>query len=132
MRNIRHVVICLASLLLFATAVQAKERVISEAELVDKATAFWLGQLVGNYLGLPFENKYVEDPLPILVDRIYTYADDEELLINRDDHRGHIPYVAVGLGGAFSDDDTDIEFVTLHAVEKYGLDITHAEITEEW
>ena len=132
MRHIRHVVICLASLLLFATAVQAKERVISEAELVDKATAFWLGQLVGNYLGLPFENKYVEEPLPILVDRIYTYADDEELLINREDHRGHIPYVAVGLGGAFSDDDTDIEFVTLHAVEKYGLDITHAEITEEW
>ena len=99
MRHIRPVVICLASLLLFAPAVQAEERVISEAELVDKATAFWLGQLVGNYLGLPFENNYVEEPLPILVDRIYTYADDEELLINRQDHRGHIPYVAVGLGG---------------------------------
>ena len=132
MRHIRPVVICLASLLLFAPAVQAEERVISEAELVDKATAFWLGQLVGNYLGLPFENNYVEEPLPILVDRIYTYADDEELLINRQDHRGHIPFVAVGVGGAFSDDDTDIEFVTLHAVEKYGLDITHAEITEAW
>jgi hypothetical protein len=34
--------------------------------------------------------------------------------------------------GAYSDDDTDIEFVTLHAVEKYGLDLTHAEITEMW
>ena len=36
------------------------------------------------------------------------------------------------LGGAFSDDDTDIEFVTLHAVEKYGLDITYPEITQMW
>jgi hypothetical protein len=34
--------------------------------------------------------------------------------------------------GAWSDDDTDIEFVTLHAVEKYGLDITYPEITEMW
>ena len=36
------------------------------------------------------------------------------------------------LGGAFSDDDTDIEFVTLHAVEKYGLDITYPEIPQMW
>jgi hypothetical protein len=34
--------------------------------------------------------------------------------------------------GAWSDDDTDIEFVTLHAVEKYGLDINYQEITEMW
>ena len=132
MRHIQRVVICLVVPLLFAAVVRAEERAISETELVDKATAFWLGQLVGNYLGLPFENKYVDEPLPMLVDRIYTYADDEELQINREDHRGHIPYVCVAVGGAFSDDDTDIEFVTLHAVEKYGLDITHAEITEMW
>jgi ADP-ribosylglycohydrolase len=34
--------------------------------------------------------------------------------------------------GAIGDDDTDIEFVTLHAVEKYGLDITYPEITQMW
>jgi hypothetical protein len=34
--------------------------------------------------------------------------------------------------GAFSDDDTDIELVTLHAVEQHGLDITYAEITQAW
>jgi len=126
------VVVCLAVILLVVVVVRAEERSISEAELVDKATAFWLGPLVGNYLGLPFENKYVDEPLPMLVDRIYTYADDEELQINREDHRGFIPFLAVGVGGAFSDDDTDIEFTTLPAVEKYGLDITHAEITEVW
>jgi hypothetical protein len=40
--------------------------------------------------------------------------------------------MADALGGAWSDDDTDIEFVTLHAVEKYGLDINYNEITEVW
>ena len=34
--------------------------------------------------------------------------------------------------GAFADDDTDIEFVTLHAVEQYGLDLNYVEITKEW
>jgi hypothetical protein len=132
MRHRLRVAAWLTVSLLVVAVVRAEERSITEAELVDKATGFWLGQLVGNYLGLPFENKYVDEPLPMLVDRIYTYADDEELQINRKDHRGFIPMLAIGVGGAFSDDDTDIEFVTLHAVEKYGLDITHAEITEMW
>ena len=39
---------------------------------------------------------------------------------------------SVALQGAFTDDDTDIEFVTLHAVERYGLDINYAEITQAW
>ncbi len=46
--------------------------------------------------------------------------------------RGYLPVVTNWLEGAFSDDDTDIEFVTLHAVEKYGLDITYEEIREMW
>ena len=132
MRHMLRVAVCLTVSLLIVAVVRAEERSISEAKLVDKATGFWVGQLVGNYLGLPFENQYVDEPLPMLVDRIYTYADDEELKINREDHRGFIPFVAMAVGGAFSDDDTDIEFVTLHAVEKYGLDITYAEITEMW
>ena len=56
MRHMKCVVICLAIPLLFAAVVRAEERAITEAELLDKTTAFWLGQLVGNYLGLPFEN----------------------------------------------------------------------------
>ena len=35
-----------------------------------------------------------------------------------EDIRGHVPIFCHALRGAFSDDDTDIEFVTLHAVEK--------------
>ena len=112
----------------------AKERVISHEELIDRISGFWIGQLLGNYIGFPFENNYVEEPIPILVDRVYTadYEGDPELKINARDRRGHIPIMVNALRGAFSDDDTDIEFVTLHAVEKYGLDITYPEITQMW
>jgi ADP-ribosylglycohydrolase len=132
MRCVSRLVAILAVFTVFALGVHAEERAISEEELLDKISGFWLGQIVGNYMGFPFENLYVDEPIPMLVDRIYTYADDETLKINRNDLRGYIPIFTAAVEGAFSDDDTDIEFVTLHAVEKYGLDITHAEITEMW
>ncbi len=117
-----------------ADGLRAEERVISHDDLIDKLSGFWIGQLLGNYIGFPFENRYVEEPLPIFVDRIYTanYDGEPALMINVRDRRGHIPIMASALQGAFSDDDTDIEFITLHAVEKYGLDITYPEITQMW
>ena len=122
------------SSLVAAPGLRAKERAISHEQLMDKLSGFWIGQLLGNYIGFPFENNYVEEPIPVLVDRVYTadYDGDPALKINTKDRRGHIPVLASALRGAFSDDDTDIEFVTLHAVEKYGLDINYAEITQMW
>ena len=41
-----------------------------------------------------------------------------------------------GVGGCFSgaytDDDTDIEFVTLHALETHGLDLNYKQIAGYW
>ncbi len=113
---------------------RAAERSISHEELMDKLSGFWIGQLLGNYYGFPFENKYVEEPVPVLVDHVYTadYDGDPPLTINDKDRRGYVPIMVNALRGAFSDDDTDIEFITLHAVEKYGLDITYPEITQMW
>lgn len=110
----------------------AQERVIFETELVDKISGFWNGQLLGNFMGFPFENLYIEEPIPVLVDRVYTanYSGSPELKINRTDRRGHVPTIVALLGGVLSDDDTDIEFVILHAVEKYGLDLNYTEITK--
>ena len=122
----------LAIILLLTGTLASKERAISEKELQDKISGFWLGQLVCNYFGLPFENEYVDEPIPFLVDRIYTFRDDEAIRLNRQDWRGYIPIFMNAVEGAFADDDTDIEFVTLHAVEKYGLDITYPEITDVW
>ncbi len=105
---------------------------ISQDELRDKISGYWIGQCVGNYMGFPFEGTYLEEAIPIFIDRYYQFDDDSTLAINRNDLRGYLPVVTDWLEGAFSDDDTDIEFVTLHAVEKYGLDINYPEITEMW
>lgn len=105
---------------------------ISQEELRDKISGYWIGQCVGNYMGFPFEGRYGNIPVPVFVDRYYSFEDDSSLAINRKDLRGYCPIVANWLGAAFSDDDTDIEFVTLHALEKYGLDMNYAEITEMW
>ena len=48
------------------------------------------------------------------------------------DGRGCIPQTLDQLQGAYTDDDTDIEFVTLHALEKHGLDLNYEEIAEYW
>ena len=105
---------------------------ISQDELKDKISGYWIGQCVGNYMGFPFEGTYLENPVPVFVDRYYSYADDSSLSINRQDLRAYCQLLTNWIGGAFSDDDTDIEYVTLHAVEKYGLDINYSEITEMW
>jgi ADP-ribosylglycohydrolase len=122
------VTFCLA----LVNAALAEERTISRAELKEKIAGYWIGQLVGNYIGFPFENVYVEEPIPFLVDRYYTHRDDPSIRMNRNDLRGFIPIFADAFEGAFSDDDTDIEFVTLHAVERFGLEINHAQITQMW
>lgn len=108
------------------------QKKISQDDLREKISGYWIGQLAGNFMGFPFENCYIEEPIPILIDRYYQFDDDNSLIINRNDMRGYCAIVTSWIEGAFSDDDTDIEFVTLHAVEKYGLDINYSEITEMW
>ncbi len=119
-------------LLLPATALPQKALKISRDELRDKIAGYWIGQCVGNYMGFPFEGTYLEDPVPVFVDRYYQFNDADSLKINRNDIRGYCLLMTSWLEGAFSDDDTDIEFVTLHAVEKYGLGINYDQITDMW
>lgn len=109
-------------------------RRISAEEFKSKVEGYWYGQLVGNYLGFPFELLYNDEPIPIPIDRYYNVGDLDsiDLQMHVNDRRGYTHIMADALGGAWSDDDTDIEFVTLHAVEKYGLDITYGEISKVW
>ncbi len=134
MRNYLRFSLVLAIVSMAAVDIRAEERAISHEQLMDKLSGFWNGQLLGNYLGFPFENNYVDEANPIFVDQVYSAGYDGEppLVLNDQDLRGHVPIFCHALKGAFSDDDTDIEFVTLHAVEKYGLDITYPEITQMW
>ncbi len=107
-------------------------RTITKAELKEKITGYWIGQLAGNYIGFPFENIYEEEPIPIFIDRYFDHRDADTLGIrmNTNDRRGYIRIMAGALGGAWTDDDTDIEFVMLHGLEKYGLDITYEQVAE--
>ena len=127
-----YTLVFVAASLLPSAAVRADGRTIERTVLIEKISGFWIGQLVGNYLGFPFENVYVEEPIPVLVDRYYTPFNAGELRINRNDHRAYVPFMFTAFDGAYSDDDTDIEFVTLHAVEQHGLDLDYGQIAEAW
>lgn len=116
------------------SASSAADLSITQDELHRAIEGYWIGQLAGNYIGFPFENIYEEDPIPVYIDRYYTYEDAEKLGLemNIEDRRAFIHILAEALGGAWSDDDSDIEFVYLHAVEKYGLDLTYEETVGVW
>lgn len=107
-------------------------RTITKKQLTDKISGYWIGQLAGNYLGFPFENLYAETPVPVFVDRYFDYkdADSLNLKMNLDDRRGYVSIMADAMGGSWTDDDTDIEFVMLHGLETYGLDITYEEVAD--
>lgn len=123
----------LAAILLTLSGTSAQVDVtITKEKLRQKIEGYWLGQLVGNYMGFPFEFVYSDEPAPVFIDRYYNATDSADIKMNHTDRRGNVNIFADALGGAWSDDDTDIEFVTLHAVEKYGLDIDYQEITEAW
>lgn len=84
-----------AALVLLGQAGAAQEREFSRAELLDRIHGAWLGQLIGNLQGLPHEFKYMEKP------------------------RAELPEFTCGLpDGAWSDDDTDIEWVVIDAIDR--------------
>ncbi|MEQ9825936.1 MAG: ADP-ribosylglycohydrolase family protein [Puniceicoccaceae bacterium] len=117
-----------------ASASETQQRVISKSDLRDAIEGYWIGQLAGNYIGFPFENMYQDEPMPLLVKRYYTWkdAETEGLLMNLEDRRAYLPILADALGGSWSDDDSDIEFVYLHAVESHGLDLNYEQVREAW
>lgn len=129
----RYLLSLLCLLMPLAAYAQQPQK-ISREMLREKIRGYWLGQLAGNYVGFPFENLYTDEPIPRLIDRYYNVhaLDSLSLKMNTDDRRGYTHIMADAMGGAWSDDDTDIEFVTLHAVEAYGLDLTYPEITRMW
>jgi hypothetical protein len=132
MKHPLHAITTVIVLMFLTVPAAAQERSITRNELIEKISGFWIGQLVGNYMGFPFENVYVDEPIPVLVDRYYTPRNGSDLRMNRNDHRAFAPYLFTLFDGAYSDDDTDIEFVTLHAVEEHGLDIDYQQIAAAW
>jgi hypothetical protein len=115
-RKILHYCI-IVLILAFTACAQRDFRKIPVAEYQDKVYASWLGQIIGNIYGLPHENQYIEEPGP--ADFPYGY-------------RGRSLEYMKDIGGAFSDDDTDIEYMYLLAMEESGPEPTYTELAKRW
>lgn len=85
------------------------ELTMSSSVYYDKAFGSWIGQMIGNILGLPTEGKYIEEPNP-----------------------DYITYYTTIPEGAFTDDDTSMEWVFLHILEEHGLYVNYSQVREEW
>ncbi len=83
------------------SACGAPTRQITMAEYQDKVYASWLAQCIGNMYGLSHEFKYNDEPR---TEPIEGWMPDALERIRKHD-------------GAFSDDDTDIEYVCLFCME---------------
>lgn len=104
----------ITSLFLLLACQRQEVREISYDTLHDKIAGNWLGQMVGNIYGLEYENKFVEEPgCPPFV---YNKAIRKMSAVD----------------GAFSDDDTDVEYLYLLMMEKYGVHPSYAQIRDGW
>lgn len=99
-----------------ATAAWPATVKIKVSEYREKVFASWLGQCIGNVYGLPHENKYIDQPGPSTFP--YGYSANAKRLKET--------------GGVFSDDDTDIEYLYLLAMEKHGAEPTLEQLAQLW
>jgi len=98
------------------SACNSSGRHIDLAKYTDKVYASWLAQCVGNMYGLSHEFKYNDEPR---TEPIEGWMPDALKRIRE-------------ANGAFSDDDTDIEYVDLFCMEKYGPEPTYEQLAEFW
>ncbi len=117
-RIVIYLLVFLCSLLAFSQGDSPKEKIykIKVSELRDKIAAAWIGELVGNIYGLPHEGKYIANPG---VEKWpYGYTKNLDKLKKYD--------------GAFSDDDTDVEYMYLLQMEKFGIEPSYEQLKNAW
>ena len=116
MKKIRILILLMSLILIYNCSESVDYKKISVKEYQAKVYASWLGQCVGNIYGLPHENAYIDEPgeenFP------YGYGSNADFLRE--------------INGAFSDDDTDIEYMYLVGMEKYGIEPKLEELAELW
>lgn len=96
-------------------------RLVSQSEYEDRLKGFWLGQCIANWTGLRTEGA--RQTAPFLTDADW-----------RPPFNGPYPLDWVTWGNPWSaDDDTDIEYVYLHAMNQAGhTRLSSEEIRDAW
>ena len=90
---------------------------IAVTDYQEKVYASWLGQMVGNFYGLPHENAYIDNPGP----ETFPFGYTRDMVAQFRQH-----------DGGFSDDDTDIEYLYMLQMEKHGVEPTYAQLADAW
>jgi hypothetical protein len=117
MKNSRSIIIlAITAIFAISSAFGQKTRTIKVSELKDKIEGAWIGQMIGNIYGLPHENKYINAPGP--ENWPYGYTKNIEKLQK--------------YNGAFSDDDTDVEYMYLLQMQKFGPEPSYAQLRDAW
>ncbi len=89
---------------------------LSVPDFAERVRAAWLGQLVGNIYGLSYEFQFIAEPGPD--DFPYGFGSSLERVRE--------------VNGAFSDDDTDIEYMYLLQMERHGPEPSYKQLAEAW
>jgi ADP-ribosylglycohydrolase len=93
-----------------------KFRLLSVKQYEDAVYASWIGQIIGNTYGLGYEFKFIDEPGPDMFPYGYSFT--------LQDLKKH--------NGAYSDDDTDIEYMYLIQMENNGIEPTYKQLAEAW
>lgn len=108
--------ILISNFALSQNKIKEENLIINRKDYKDKLEGFWLGSCIANWTGLPTENQRIDFPF---------FTDDDfgpgkfDYVLDQDPWR--------------ADDDTDIEYVYQHAIEKYANPLlTGKQISNEW
>ena len=96
--------------------VRTKTKSLSQKEYYDAVYASWIGQIIGNTYGLGYEFKFIDNPGPNKFPYGYSFTLNDLKKNN----------------GAYSDDDTDIEYMYLLEMEKWGIEPNYFHLAEAW
>ena len=114
--SVNFVLIIVIVVLLFSCQSAKNVLVVSRLEYKERLKGFWLGSCIGNWTGLPTENRRTDFPF----------------FTDSDFGPGKFDYV-LDQNPWGADDDTDIEYVYQHAIEKFNnYKLTGEEISSAW
>ena len=128
----------------FAQDNPVRYRQLSMAEYKDKVAGGWIGQAVGVLWGqwtegkwqgqiVPFDLKDWYRFKPEIQKQIQSIKDQKERAEFQNKAKNDLNNWEVWQPDKMSDqDDLYVEFMFLHSIRKYGLDVTAREMAEDW